>query len=256
MPGVVRCWARVAALVGLILLCVPLHLLSRLLLRRSRWPRRFLGTAGRLCGLHVRITGQPLAQDVFFVANHVSWLDILALGGASGCAFVSRGEIGRWPLIGWLAAQNDTILVNRAERGTVGDQIDALRTAIGRHQPVALFPEGTTGNGEALLPFKPALFAVLLPPPRALRIQPVWIDYGADTADIAWVGEEPALSNVRRVLARRGGTPVTLHFLDPFDPSAHPDRKRLSAEARGRIEAVLNDRAMRDRAFRGAAGPV
>jgi len=67
----------------------------------------------------------------------------------------------------------------------------------------------------------------------------VLIDYGAATDEIAWVGDEPAGRNARRILARRGTIPLTLHFLEPFDPGAHPDRKTLAAETRARIEAAL-----------------
>jgi 1-acyl-sn-glycerol-3-phosphate acyltransferase len=72
-----------------------------------------------------------------------------------------------------------------------------------------------------------------------MQVQPVWVDYGAATDDIAWVGDEPAGINALRVLARPGKIPLTLHFLDPFDPNAYPDRKALAAEAQGRIAAVL-----------------
>lgn len=239
MPGRVRCWARVAALLLLLLVCVPPHGLMRLLTGESRWPRRFLAAAARLCGAEVRVVGQPLDRDVFFIANHVSWLDILALGGATGTAFVSRDDLAGWPIVGWLARQNNTLFVSRAERGSVHGQIGALRAAMERHQPITLFAEGTTGNGHALLPFKPPLFAVLLPPPRAIRVQPVLIDYGAATDAVAWTDDEPAGRNAARVLARRGTMPVTLHFLDPFDPGEHPDRKRLATETRARMAAAL-----------------
>lgn len=238
MPRRVRCWARVAALLLLLLACVLPHLLARLLFRESRWPRRFLGWAGWVCGARVEVVGMPLDRNVFFVANHMSWLDILVLGGTTGCAFVSRDDVGRWPIIGWLAAQNNTLLVSRATRGAVRGQIGALRDAMARHQPVTLFPEGTTGDGHSLLPFKPALFAVLLPPPRAIRVQPALIDYGAATDDIAWINDEPGSANAIRVLGRRE-TGVTLHFLDPFDPGDQPDRKAMAAEAQARIEAAL-----------------
>ena len=239
MPAGVRYWARIGGLVLLLLLCVPSHLLMHALTGKSRWPRRFLGAAGWLCGVKVQVAGRPLTRDVFFIANHVSWMDILALGGVTGTAFVSRGDIANWPVVGWLARQNNTLFVSRAERGAVQGQIGQLRAAMERHQPLALFPEGTTGDGHALLPFKPPLFAVLLPPPRAIRVQPVLIDYGAATDEIAWVGDEPAGRNARRILARRGTIPLTLHFLDPFDPGVHPDRKALATETRARIEAAL-----------------
>lgn len=231
-----RLWMRLVALVLLVLGCVPLHLLTRLLTGRSGWPRRFLGAAGRIIGMDVRVAGAPLRSDVFFVANHVSWADILILGGATGCTFVSKDDVGRWPLIGWLAAQNNTILVSRTGRGDVHGQIGTIRAAMEGHQPITLFPEGTTSDGRGLLPFKPALFAVLLPPPRAIRIQPVVIDYGGEEVAMAWTGAESAFDNARRILGRRGRTRVTLHFLAPFDPGDHPDRKMLAAQTRARIE--------------------
>lgn len=235
----IRAALRVLALLAFTLFCVVCHLTSRLLSGRSRWPRRYLAGAGRIVGLDVRIAGVPLDRDVFFIANHVSWADILALGGASGCAFVAMAELGHWPLIGWLAAQNGTILVDRAGRGAVREQIAAVRAAMHRHQPLALFPEGTTGDGQALLPFKPTLFAVLMPPPRDIRVQPVFIDYGPAAADIAWTGAEGAPANARRLLSRRGRLPVTLHFLPPLHPGDHADRKQLASQVRGALEVAM-----------------
>lgn len=249
MMARLRLWSRITLLVLLLLACLPPHLLSRLLTGRSRWPRRFLGAAARACGVRVTIAGRPLPRDAFFVANHISWLDILALGGATGTAFVARDDIAGWPLVGWLARQNGTLFVSRDRRGAVQDQIGALRGAIDGHQPVTLFPEGTTGDGHALLPFKPALFAVLLPPPRFIRVQPVLIDYGSATDDIAWIGEEPAGTNALRVLSRPGTIPLTLRFLDPFDPGDHPDRKALSARTRETLAAHLAS-------LRGGPAPV
>jgi lyso-ornithine lipid O-acyltransferase len=234
-----RRWRRLIALVLSLLVCLLPHLLCKLLHIRSPLPRRFLGMAARSVGARVRVAGEPLHHDVFYISNHVSWIDILAMGGATGCAFVSKDDVGRWPLVGWLAAQNNTILIERSRRSAVGNQIETVRKAMAAHQPITLFPEGTTGNGHDLLPFKPTLFAVLFPPPRIIRIQPVFIDYGNATDDIAWHGGEGAASNLRRVLERPGPTTVTLHFLPAFDPGDHPDRKAIAAEARNRIEARL-----------------
>lgn len=172
---------------------------------------------------------------MFLLANHVSWIDILALGGATGAAFVSHDGVARWPVIGWLAAQNNTLFVARERRGALSGQLDALRAALLGHQPVALFPEGTTSDGSRLLPFKPSLLAVLLPPPRAVMIQPVHIDYGVETPAIAWHGDEAAGTNAKRVLGRKGPVIVTLRFLAPFDPAACADRKVIAAMARERI---------------------
>ncbi|KMS57922.1 lysophospholipid acyltransferase family protein [Sphingobium cupriresistens] len=226
---------RIAALIASLLACLIPHLLWRLARRPSPWPRRFLAMAARSVGARVWKDGNPHDGDIFLLANHVSWLDILALAGATGAAFVAHDGIARWPVIGWLAAQNNTLFVARERRGALSGQIDALRTAMLGHQPVALFPEGTTSDGSGLLPFKPALLAVLLPPPRAVMIQPVHIDYGAATAEIAWHGEEPAGTNAMRILGRKGTLPVTLRFLEPFDPAGCADRKVIAAMARERI---------------------
>lgn len=237
MTARLRRIGRIGALAGALLLCLPLHRLCVALHRPSRWPQRFLALAARAVGARVRIAGKPLHRDVFFIANHVSWIDILALGGASGAAFIAHDGIAGWPIIGWLARQNATLFVARGDRHSVRTQIAALRAALAGHQPLALFPEGTTGDGVALLPFKPALLAGLMPPPRDLCIQPVWIDYGAAAPAIAWHDGEPAGANVRRLLERPGPLPVTLHFLDPFDPEDYPDRKAVADEARTRILA-------------------
>jgi 1-acyl-sn-glycerol-3-phosphate acyltransferase len=226
---------RIGALAGSLLLCLIPHLVWRLFRRRSPWPQRFLALAARSVGAKVRIEGKPHHGDMVLLANHISWIDILALGGATGTAFVSHDGVARWPVIGWLAAQNNTLFVSRERRGALSGQLDALRSALLGHQPVTLFPEGTTSDGSGLLPFKPSLLAVLFPPPRAVMIQPVHIDYGAATADIAWHGDEGAGVNAMAVLGRKGSLPVTLHFLEPFDPATCPDRKVMAAMARDRI---------------------
>ncbi len=226
---------RLILLVISLICCLVLHLLWRGVRMRSPWPRRFLGVAAWSIGARVRTEGRPLRRDVFFIANHLSWVDILALGGVTGSAFIAHDGVAGWPVIGWLARQNGTIFVARADRHAVRDQIGILRAALEGHQPAALFPEGTTGDGTSLLPFKPALLAGLMPPPRDLDIQPVWIDYGDATGEIAWHSDEPAGANALRLLGRKGPLSVTLHFLNPFDPEDYPDRKSIAEQARNRI---------------------
>ena len=185
------------------------------------------------------IVGRPLRSHVLFVANHLSWLDILLLAGATGSAFVSKAEVARYPLIGWLARLNRTIFVARAERGAVRGQVDAVRSTLATGQPVALFPEGTTAGGDEVLPFRASLFASLYPPSPDIRVQPVAIDYGKAASDIAWVGDEPAKANALRILRRKGHVPVRLYFLEPVDPASIPDRKLLADAARSEIVAAL-----------------
>jgi lyso-ornithine lipid O-acyltransferase len=237
--GTARLVFRVIWLFAALGFCLPLHGLWRLFGRPSPWSGRFLAYAARACGARVTTVGTPRKRDVFFVANHLSWIDIPILGGVTGTAFVSQDKIRDWPIIGWLAKLNHTVFVSRTDRMAVGGQVAELRAALAEHQPVAIFPEGTTTDGRSLLPFKPPLFAVLLPPPRALVIQPVVLEFDEAGKSLAWIGEETAPQNAWRVFRRRGTFGVRVHFLEPFDPGEHPHRKAISAEARTRIRAEL-----------------
>ncbi|QAY76098.1 1-acyl-sn-glycerol-3-phosphate acyltransferase [Sphingosinicella sp. BN140058] len=236
----IRLVARVAAIVLTLLVCLPLHYGWRAVGRASPWPRRFLGAVGRIAGMRVEVRGTPLPSHVLFAANHLSWLDIMLIAGASGAAFVSRDDVGRWPVIGWLARLNATVFVDRSDRRAVSGQADTLRAALAGGQPVALFPEGTTDGGTSILPFRASLFSALFPPMPGIRVQPIAVDYGAAAAEIAWVGKEAAGANLRRILSRRGTNIVVLSFLAPIDPAAMPDRKALASRARDEILALLH----------------
>jgi 1-acyl-sn-glycerol-3-phosphate acyltransferase len=234
---------RIARRGGLLVLAlivlVPCHYLYRLVHYGSPFPKLFLRLAARICGARVIRHGVPLRRDVFFISNHVSWIDILALAGASGTAFVAKAELLRVPVVGWLATLNRTVFVEREARLAVAEQINALREALADNWSVTVFPEGTTTDGQSLLPFKTAMLRVLEPPPPGVLVQPVMLDYGARAQDIGWVGVEHGLHNALRVLAWHGTFPLHIHFLDPFDPRDFPGRKAISAESRRRIEAAL-----------------
>ncbi len=238
VAGRLRLTGRATAMVFALLVALLGHGLWRLFRLSSPWPRLLLGMIGRIAGARPAVIGKPLKRDVFFVANHVSWLDILVLAGATGTAFIAKGELARVPLIGWLCRLNHTVFVDRGDRNAIAAQVADVRDALDTGWSLAIFPEGTTGDGTALLPFKAPLLSALDPAPPRVRVQPVRIDYGAALAEITWVGDEPALANVRRILARPGGIPVTLRFLEPFDPADAGNRKAIAAEARTRIEAA------------------
>jgi 1-acyl-sn-glycerol-3-phosphate acyltransferase len=228
-----------AIALGLVVCLLP-HWAWRVAGARSPWPRRFLKWVGFAAGVRVRAEGTPLQAKVLFLANHASWLDIMLLAGASGAAFVSKAEVRDWPVVGWLAGLNRTVYVERAKRGDVRGQADALRDALAAGQPVALFPEGTTEGGCAVLPFRASLLASVFPPLPGVRVQPVAIDYGDAAGDIAWIGDEAAGANVRRILSRPGTIPVVIRFLAPLDPAAAGDRKALAAAAQAEVEAALH----------------
>ena len=230
---------RAAALVAALLVFVPLHYLYRIVRYGSPFPMWFLATAGWICGARVRRHGTPLRRDVFFIANHTSWIDILVLAGASGTAFVAKQELSEVPVIGWLCSLNRTVFVKRENRMGVAEQINDLREALADNWSVTVFPEGTTTDNRSLLPFKTSMLSVLEPPPPGVMVQPVMLDYGSVGEEIGWVGEESGVNNARRVLARKGAFLINIHFLEPFSPADHRGRKAIGAKARAEIEEAL-----------------
>lgn len=232
-----RAYARIAALAGWLALCLPPHLVTKWLTGDSRWPRRFLAGVARIVGVRPNVEGQPLCPGSFVVANHVTWLDIVVMAGTTGAAFVSKAEVRTVPLIGWLADQNRTVYVDRSARSESRDQIRRIGEALGRGQPLAVFPEGTTSDGKRLLPFRTTLLHAVAPPPDGAVVRPVALDYHDATEDIAWIGGEPGVENALRVLGRRGTFRMTVRLLDPLPP--HHNRKILAQEAHAAISAAL-----------------
>lgn len=234
---------RLISRVGFVLLalvaCLPFHLVASARGDRTRWTRRYLRLLARAFGLDVRIIGTPLTRDVLIAANHQSWLDIVALGGATGGSFIAKSEIDGWPLVGWLARQAGAIFIAREARGEARDQVDTVADALAAHRPALLFAEGTTAGEGRLLPFRPALFAAVAPPrDAAIRIQPVAIDYGKDQPVVAWPRRESFSANAGRLLGRGGRMTATLHFLAPIEPAGR-NRKEIAAEAQAAVAGAL-----------------
>jgi 1-acyl-sn-glycerol-3-phosphate acyltransferase len=227
--------ARIGALLLLLGFCVPVHAATKLLFGRSDWPRRFLAAAAWICGARVQITGKRLRPHTLLVCNHTSWLDIPVLASVTGCTFVSKSELGH-RLVHWMADQNDTLSVRRDDRRGAAGQAQALAEKLRDPQPLALFPEGTTGPGTHMLPFRSTLFEAVAPAPRNVQVRPVAIDYGDAAAEFGWY-HEPGKDNVLRILGRRRFVAVTVRILDPLEPMS--DRKALAEAAREEIEAAL-----------------
>jgi len=223
-----RAVLRIVALFLLFAILGPVHVVTKAIFGPSPWPSRFLAAAAWIIGARVRVTGRSIGRHSLVIANHTSWLDILILGGATKCAFVSKDNLGHG-LIHWLADQNETVYVRRAHRKGAKDQAIAIAKALERDKPIVLFPEGTTGPGTHLLPFRSTLLEAANFAAKDVAIRPVAIDYGAEAAEIRW-WHEPGKDNVLRLLGRRGTLPVTVHLLAPLDRSG--DRKQLAHEAR------------------------
>lgn len=230
-----RAILRLGAAVVLLAVCLPLWALYRLFGAERVWVRRFLAGIGWLLGLRVRRRGAA-AMPALLVANHISWLDILALGGAVETGFIAKSEIEHWPLVGWLARRGGTIFVSRERRSSTMAQVDVVADALRCKRRIVLFAEGGTGDGRAVLPFRAPLFVSAAE--TGTPVQPVAIDYGPDRARLAWPHGASFGQAAMGLLNRRGRVPVTLRFLEPLD--AHKlDRKLLAARSREAIVAAL-----------------
>lgn len=207
-----------------------------LLGRRRAIPPVFLRLIGRCAGLRVRTAGCP-APGALLLANHVSWLDIVALAGESRAIFVAHSGLAGHGVLKWLCAQNDTVFITRDRRGSVAMQVDQVRAALG-DRPLTIFPEATTADGRSLLPFRSSLLSAVEPLAGSVPVQPVALDY-ADAAAIAWAGAEPGTANLRRILARGGRLELTIRFLPPLQGAALRDRKLMAAAAQAEIIAAL-----------------
>ena len=232
-----RKYRRLAAILAFFAIAVPLHYLWKLFRARSPWPRIFLAFAGRRFGLRVRVAGNPLTENVLYTPNHVSWLDILAVGGAVPAVFVTKSELEG--AVMWASTLNDSVYIDRNMRSAVHGQASDLRTRLAEGRAVCLFPEGTT-SGRLILPFRPSLFASLYPPLPGVMVQPVVLDF-AQVDDAAWIGDEDYELSVTRFLERPGRLDVTIRFLDPIDPAEAGDRMKLAALARRKVIEGLRD---------------
>jgi lyso-ornithine lipid O-acyltransferase len=207
----------------------------------SPFARLFLRSLVAATGLRVDKAGEAPARSALLLANHISWTDILVLGGVTRAAFVARADVRDWPVLGLLARLHATIFIDRSGRLGVRDQSSAVADGLKRGR-VMLFPEGTTGDGSELLPFRPALLAAAGDRP----IQPVAIAYAprearrwrpGELADFAWDGDKRFLPHLLYVIAS-GGVRCRVTVLPPL-PAPCRDRKAGAAQARAMIRAAL-----------------
>ncbi|WP_395390681.1 lysophospholipid acyltransferase family protein [Novosphingobium sp. BL-8A] len=227
---------RLFALLLTLLASLAAYYLIAIFTRANPAPRLFLRAVAAISGLRITMRGARPAKRSVLLANHVSWLDVPALAGTTGTAFVAHDGLADFGPLRWLCELNDTIFVARHERRSVAAQIEQVRQAIADTGSLTIFPEGTTSDGTGLLPFKSSLLSAVETGCDDLAIQPVWLDYGPRVADMAWVGEEPGLDNFLRLLARWKPLRLTLHFLPPLTSEQRSDRKTIARHAREAIE--------------------
>ena len=201
----------------------------------SNWSRLFL----RCFGVRVVRMGEPLHDPVMFVANHGSWMDITVLHAVRPADFVAKAEIGRWPLVGWMARRGGTIFHQRGSNHSLAAVMAVMSDRLRAGRSIAAFPEGGTAPAGTLKVFHARILQAALD--AAAPVQPVALRYtrdGAPANDMLFTPGESFLHNVGRVLATRSLT-AEVHFLKPvvFEPEG--GRRRMAETARAEIAQVL-----------------
>lgn len=214
--------------------------------RVTAWAARTVG----LAGVRVVVQGRPPAvrgKGALIVANHVSWLDIYVLHSLVFTRFISKAEIRRWPLIGWLAEMTGTLFLERTKKSDAARINREMAGHLRAGECLALFPEGTTTDGTEVKPFYASLFNPALE--AEAQVWPVLIRYldlnGEPTLAAAYHDDTTMAQSLMRVL-RSGGIQAEVSFLPPIAATAG-HRRELAQTAETAIRDALA-RAGRDTA--------
>lgn len=269
---------RLAVLVLAFFALAPLHWLAR----RADWrlaemiPMAFHRLFLTLFGIRVSVRGLPPEAGVptLVLANHVSWLDIPVMASRVPLSFIAKSEIATWPVFGFLARLQRCIFLDRARKAATAEVNGVVAARLARGDVIVLFPEGTTGDGNRLLPFRSSLVgaarAVLGggvvagaatardgtggPSPdderiaAAVRIQPLAVSYvrrnglpvtRRERPAIAWYGDMDLLPHLAAFL-RAGPVDAVLDWGEPLPLEATDDRKRATAAAERIVRAATH----------------
>ena len=249
MGGVLVAVAGVTA-VGIPLQWVALKL--NLPVRRQI-PMLFHRAALALMGVRVTVKGAPVAErPLLFLSNHSTWLDICVLGSVVPLVFVAKSEVAGWPLIGLLAKLQRSVFVDRQRRAKTGAVNQEIAERLSQGDPVVLFAEGTSSDGNRVLPFRSALVGAVQDVMAAgseARVQPLSVAYvkvqgvpmGRQHRPLAaWYGDLDLAPHLLEVL-RQGAIDVTVTFGEAKALDGPLDRKAVTRLCEEEVKRLLQD---------------
>ena len=232
--------------VTFILIPVQWLLLALRLPAQRTFPWRYHRFVARLFGIHIRVLGSPPRGPALLLANHSSWLDIVIFSAVTPLSFVAKTEVGTWPFFGTLARLQRTVFVTRTRRSETGQARDAIARRLGEGDVLVLFPEGTSNDGNGVLPFKSALLAaadsavggrVPVQPVSTAYVARHGIPMGRENRPLyAWYGDMELVPHLWEALVA-GPLDVVVQFHPALPPL---DRKELAKTA---WETVQNGQA-------------
>lgn len=264
-----RAFFLATAFLGLTLLSAPIQWLA---IRfgwalQTRYPHAYHQFLCRLFGIKIRVLGQPVRdRGVLIVANHTSYFDILVMSATLPVSFVAKMEVAGWPLFGLMSKLQRSVFVDRTRRSEAARSAEEIRNRLKGGDTLVLFPEGTTGDGNRILPFKSALMGSVeaeiglnaAGEIEHVPVQPVSISYvgyygiplGRENRPFyAWYGDMDLASHVWEAF-KTGPLDVVVEFHQPIQVRPGFGRKQLAAVAEEQI------RAGQIRALRGDWGPA
>src|SRR5882672_9764529 len=189
--------------------------------------------------IRVRVVGEPVRdRAVLFVSNHVSWADILVIGSIAPIAFVAKSEIAHWPVVGTAARSQRTVFVDRARRHQTNQAIGEIVKRLTGGTSVVLFAEGTSSDGNRVLPFRSALVGAVDEAAAhggadAIQIQPMSIGYTGQQGIpmgrqhrplVAWYGDHDFMPHIKTFIAR-GAVDAVVTYGEPVAADGTADRK-------------------------------
>lgn len=213
---------------------------------RQRWSCRLLN----ILGIELQSGGAPLIERGLIVANHVSWVDIFVINAITPSAFISKSEVRQWPIIGWLAAVNETVFLRRGSRGHARIINEEIARCMGSGRHVALFPEGTTTDGSHVQHFHAALLqpAILTGNP----IQPMALRYQTPDGDYTRAAAYDGDLSLGQSMASIVGAERIVVRVDilPAIKTDNLHRREIALQAHQAIEALVTADASPTQAHR------
>ena len=235
-------WHVLVALPVTVLLISPLT--GRLRMGGERLEDRLIRawSAGlmHVFGFRLHRIGAPLPGATLFVANHVSWIDIVVLHSQRMMGFVAKREIAGWPVVGWMATRAETIYHQRGNTESLGGVLHEMLARLRQGRSVAVFPEGRTRDGREIGPFHARIFLAAVE--SGAPVQPVALRYGVRgdaQARVAFQPGEHFLGNFLRLLGEPGRR-AEVHFLEPIVAGEADGRRGIAERARDRIVAAMS----------------
>ncbi len=212
--------------------CQPASARNRCNRIKLLWIKAF----GRILNVQATVEGQAVEGAAMIISNHISWLDIIALGQLMPGYFVAKNDILKWPVVGFISRRVGAVFVVRGDKSAIHATSEQMSWRLKQNCKVFVFPEGTTTAGSDVLPFHSSLLQPALL--TASPIQPVCLSYDGEAKTLApFINDDAFVPHLLRILTLKT-VHVRVRMLSVLD-CADKGRAHLCREAHARIQAAL-----------------